>query len=378
MNQNHWEIHNPDGEARVVVTKVLPGKRWLLRLLKANCRVDVCRRQTVLDKDDLRSAISTQCSGLIGQLTEEWGENLFRRFREAGGKVYSNYAVGYNNIDVDAATRFSIPVGNTPGILTETTAEMAVALTFAAARRLGEAERYLRAGRFTGWLPDLFLGSLLNGKTLGVIGAGRIGCAYAKMMVQGHGLHLVYYNRSSNPELESFIKDYNRFRKQQRIAPVSCRRTNTVEELLEQSDIVGIHTVLNDTTRHMIDARRLRLMKSDAILINTSRGPIIDESALVDHCKRHPEFRAGLDVFENEPDLAEGLNDLKNVVIVPHIASATRWTREGMAILAASNVAGVLAGYPLWKGEDMRPFLGDGPPKAIPSIVNAEALGMHL
>jgi hydroxypyruvate reductase 1 len=132
---------------------------------------------------------------------------------------------------------------------------------------------------------------------------------------------------------------------------------------------------LDNTTHHLIDARRLALMKSDAILINTSRGPVVDEAALVDHCRHHPEFRAGLDVFEHEPVMAPGLAELTNVVIVPHIASATRWTREGMATLAACNVAGILSGYPLWKQTDILPFLKKDRPHAIPSIVNAEALG---
>jgi hydroxypyruvate reductase 1 len=133
--------------------------------------------------------------------------------------------------------------------------------------------------------------------------------------------------------------------------------------------------VLDDSTHHLVDARRLALMKPDAILINTSRGPVIDEAALVDHCRQNADFRAGLDVFEHEPDLTPGLAELENVVIVPHIASATRWTREGMAALAACNVAGILKGYPLWQQPDILPFLAEYPPRAIPSIVNAKALG---
>jgi hydroxypyruvate reductase 1 len=253
---------------------------------------------------------------------------------------------------------------------------MAVALTFAAARRVGEAERYLRAGKYSGWLPNLFLGTLLYGKTLGVIGVGRIGAAYARMMVQGHGMQLIYYDLAANRDLESSLAEVNRFRVSQSQSPVACRRTESLETLLKMADCVSLHTVLNDGTRHLIDAHRLKLMKPDAILINTSRGPVIDEAALVDHCRRHPDFRAGLDVFEHEPAMAPGLAELDNVVIVPHIASATRWTREGMAILAAGNVAGVLAGDPLWQEPDILPFLEDHPPRAIPSIVNAKELGM--
>jgi hydroxypyruvate reductase 1 len=134
--------------------------------------------------------------------------------------------------------------------------------------------------------------------------------------------------------------------------------------------------VLDDSTRHLLNAKRLSMMKPQAILVNTSRGPVIEEAALVEHCRANPDFRAGLDVFENEPLTAEGLTDLENVVIVPHIASATRWTRQGMAILAASNVAGLLSGYPVWNRPDISSFLGSDPPAAAPSILNADQLGL--
>ena len=375
MNDNPWQIHNPGGTFRVIVTKALPGRRWLDILTAADCRVEICHSTAVLDTETIEAAIGSRCDGAIGQLTEPWGATLFDTLKAAGGVAYSNYAVGYNNVDLDAATRAGIPVGNTPGVLTETTAEMAVALVFAAARHVGEAERFLRAGRYTGWLPDLFLGTLLHGKTLGIIGAGRIGEAVARMMVQGHGMQVIYHDLAANTDLETFVADYNRFRVSRHLSPVTCRRAESVEALLETADCVSVHTVLDDTTRHLIDARRLALMKPDAILINTSRGPVVDEAALVDHCRRHPDFRAGLDVFEHEPAMAPGLAELTNVVIVPHIASATRWTREGMAILAACNVAGVLGGYPLWQQPDILPFLEKDPPRAIPSLVNAEALG---
>lgn len=196
------------------------------------------------------------------------------------------------------------------------------------------------------------------------------------MMVQGHGMLLVYHDLEVNAELEAFVADYSHFRTSQHQSPVTCRRAPTVDALLEAADCVSIHTVLDDSTHHLIDAHRLKMMKSDAILINTSRGPVIDESALVDHCRNHPDFRAGLDVFEHEPATAPGLDELDNVILVPHIASATHWTREGMAMLAACNVAGLLCGHPLWQQPDILPFLGNHPPQAIPSIVNARELGM--
>jgi len=378
MQRKEWRVFNPNGTKRVIVTKELPGQRWLDALEAADCRVEICSSGAALDVDTIQAAIGTQCDGAIGQLTEPWGEVLFAALRAAGGTAYSNYAVGYNNVDLDAATEYRIPVGNTPGVLTETTAEMAVALTFAAARRVGEAERFLRAGLFDGWLPTLFLGNLLWRGTLGVIGAGRIGSAYARMMIEGHKMNVVYFDLFPADQLEAFADAYSTFLESRGDPPVSCRRADTVEELLEVADCVSVHTVLDDSTHHLINGSRLKLMKENAVLINTSRGPVIDEAALVEHCKAHPEFRAGLDVFEDEPDLSPGLADLENVVIVPHIASATSWTRQGMATLAGSNVAALLSGYPAWNRPDISSFLEGESPKAAPSILNAEEVGIAI
>ena len=378
MPSSEWQIVNPEAKKRVIVTKQLPGDRWLEILTGAGCRVEICTSTEVVSTDEILDAIGERCNAAIGQLTETWGETLFSALKAAGAAAYSNYAVGFNNVDIPAATRNGIPVGNTPGVLTETTAEMAVALTFATARRIGESERYLRDGRFNGWLPTLFLGELLRGKTVGIIGAGRIGAAYARMMFEGHRMNVVYFDLYKNDHLENCVASFNDYLKVQGESPISCRQTGSVEELLKVSDCVSIHTVLDDSTLHLINAERLAMMKPQAILINTSRGPVIDEAALVDHCRANPNFRAGLDVFENEPQMAQGLAELENVVIVPHIASATQWTRQGMAVLAASNVAGLLSGYPVWNQPDILPFLGDDPPSAAPSILNAEELGLAV
>lgn len=378
MSEKKWTTYNSAGSRRVVVTKELPGKRWLEILTQADCQIIICTSLDILTVDEIKTAMGDRCDGAIGQLTEDWGADLFQALKASGAKAYSNYAVGYNNVDLEAATLQGIPVGNTPGVLTETTAEMAVCLTFAAARRVVESDIFMRQGRFHGWLPKLFLGELLRGKTVGVVGAGRIGSAYARMMVEGHKMNLIYYNRSPNKRIEDFVAVYGEFLKGRGEEPVTCRRAENVEELLREADVVSLHTDLNESTHHLINEERLSLMKKNAILVNTGRGPVIDENALVAHCQKHPDFRAALDVFEDEPEMKPGLTDLDNVVIVPHIASATSWTREGMAILAASNVAGILMGYPAWQNPNILPFLGNEPPQAAPSILNAKALGIPL
>ncbi len=378
MDPKKWETHNTSGGKRVVVTKELPGTRWIETLVRAGCRVEVCTSTDVLSVEEIKAAMGSQCDGVLGQLTEDWGGELFAALKAAGGTAYSNVAVGYNNVDVAGATKHGIPVGNTPGVLTETTAQMAVTLTFAAARRTGEAERFLRAGKYKGWLMTLFLGELLWRKTVGVIGAGRIGATYARMMVEGHKMNLIYHDPYPNQDLEDYIAAYGDFLQSRGEDPVSCRRADSLEELLRAADCVSVHTVLDESTHHLINAERLALMKENAVLVNTSRGPVVDEAALVAHCRKHPNFRAGLDVFEDEPEMKPGLVELDNVLIVPHIASATRWTREGMATLAACNVAGILSGYPAWNNPDILSFLEGEPPKAAPSIVNAKELDIPL
>jgi glycerate dehydrogenase len=377
MNGMECRILNPHGVRRVLVTKELPGRLWLDRLHDADCRVEVCQTAAILGKAELIEAIGDLCHAAIGQLTESWDRDVFDALAAAGGTAYANYAVGYNNVDVAAATAHGIAVGNTPGVLTETTAQLAVALTFAAARRIVESHDHLVRGDYRAWLPTLFLGELLWRKTLGVIGAGRIGAAYARMMVEGHKMDLVYYDPHRNEHLEAYLADYARFLEEHGEEPVSVRRADGIEELLDEADVVSVHTVLDEGTYHLIDGPRLARMKPHAILINAARGPLVDEKALVAHAKANPGFRAGLDVFEHEPDVEPGLLDLPNVVSIPHLGSATGWTREGMATLAATNAAAVLRGWPAWDDpDDIELFLGKAPPQAAPSIVNAKELGL--
>jgi hydroxypyruvate reductase 1 len=197
------------------------------------------------------------------------------------------------------------------------------------------------------------------------------------MMVEGHKMNLVYFGRRPAPELEDFVASYGAFLASRGERPVTCRRADTLEDLLREADVVSLHTPLSEQTRHLINAARLASMKNDAILINTSRGPVVDEMALVAHCESHPDFRAGLDVFEDEPAMMPGLAELENVVIVPHIASATGWTRQGMASLAACNVAAILRGDPVHTGGDAAPFLTENPPRLAPSILNARELRLR-
>lgn len=336
----------------------------------------------ILDVPTIKKLVGTKCDGVIGQLTEDWGDDLFAHLKSAGVRAYSNYAVGYNNVNVPAASKHGIPVGNTPGVLTETTAELAAALTFAAARRVVEADEFMRAGKYKGWLPTLFVGSLLQNKTVGIIGAGRIGAAYARMMVEGHKMNLVYYDPYPNKFLEEYVRDYGKLLQSKGEPAVTVTRLESIEDVLKVSDVVSLHCNLDKTTHHLMNKQRLNMMKKDAVLVNAARGPVIDEAALVAHLKANPDFKCGLDVFEDEPAMKAGLKDCKNAVIVPHIASASMWTRSGMATLAATNVAHRLQDYPVWANpNDILAFV-DGPldklPKASPSIVNAKDLGLPI
>ena len=238
----------------------------------------------------------------------------------------------------------------------------------------------MRAGQYKGWLPTLFVGSLLQNKTVGIVGAGRIGAAYARMFAEGHKMDVVYYDPYPNAKLEAYITAYGDLLAAHGERRVTIKRVATVKEVLQAADVVSLHCNLDADTRHLIDAAALKTMKPDAVLVNAARGPVIDEKALVAHLKAHPDFRVGLDVFEDEPAMAPGLADCPNAVIVPPIASASLWTRGGMATLAAANVAGRLRGAGVWgRGDDVAAYV-DGPieqvPAESPSIVNAADVGL--
>jgi glyoxylate reductase len=276
-------------------------------------------------RDELLEALSG-ASGVLATATEKMdGEAM-----DAAGdglRVIANKAVGYDNIDVGAATERGVIVTNTPGVLDETTADVAFMLVLAAARRLGEGERLLRAGKWEWWGPKQLRGLDVWGKTLGIVGMGRIGRAVARRG-KGFGMEILYHNRSRNEEAEEELG----------------ARYVGLEDLLRESDFVSIHTPLTDETRHLIGERELDLMAETAVLVNTSRGPVVDEAALAQALREGRIFAAGLDVYEGEPEVHPGLLELENVVLAPHIGSATVETRDRMATLAAENLAAVLRG----------------------------------
>ncbi|GAC1622069.1 MAG: D-glycerate dehydrogenase [Ktedonobacteraceae bacterium] len=243
-------------------------------------------------------------------------------------KLVANMAVGYNNIDVATASRLGIVVTNTPGVLSDTTADLAFGLLLATARRIGEAERYLRASKFTAWGPLLLCGADVYGATLGLIGAGRIGKAMARR-ASGFDMKIMYYNRHRLPraEEEQYALTYA-----------------SMDEVLQQADFVSIHTPSTKETYHLIGSRELVLMKPTAMLINTARGPVVDEKALVQALQQGTIAAAGLDVFEREPVVEPALLTMENVVLLPHIASASIKTRTRMATMASENIVAHVQG----------------------------------
>jgi len=246
-------------------------------------------------------------------------------------RMIATMGTGYDNIDIAAAKERGIPVTFAPGILDETTADGAFALLLATARRLGEAERFLRAGKYRGWTPFMFTGQDVHGATLGIVGMGRIGLAVARR-AHGFAMRILYHDARRNTGAEQEI---------------GAMYVESLDDLLSRSDFVSLHVPLLAETRHLIDADRLRKMKRTAILINTSRGPVVDEKALAQALKEGVIAGAGLDVYEREPAVEPGLLELDNAVLLPHIASASGRTRTRMAVRAAENIRAFIDGKPL-------------------------------
>ena len=310
---------------RVFVTRRLPQE--ILDRLDAHFEVDLWDSDLPPDADSLRERV-VQADGLFSLLTDRIDAALISTAPSL--RVVSNMAVGTDNIDLAAATARGIPVGNTPGVLTETTADFTFALLMAAARRIVDGDNYIRAGHWKTWGPNVLLGRDLFGATLGIVGFGAIGQAVARR-AQGFSMRVIYTRRSTLPP------------------PPGIDATSVLlDNLLQEADFVSLHIPLTEETRHMIGSREMALMKETAILVNTARGGVIDQAALVDALRRGRPARAALDVTAIEPiDSQDELLTLPNVVITPHIASASVATRLRMANMAVDNLLAGLSGAPL-------------------------------
>lgn len=313
--------------ANIYVTRLIP-QVGMDMLTNAGHTVDVNPDDRVLEKNELISALKAKpYDAVLCLLTDPIDGEVFDAVPTA--KIFSNYAVGFNNINLEEAQKRGVMITNTPGVLTHTVAEHAIGLMLALTSRIAESDRFTRAGKYHGWAPMMFLGTDLKGKTLGLLGAGRIGYDAALIAKNGFGMNIIYYDVKQNTEIEQ--------------ATGALFRAS-VEEVLKEADVVSVHVPLLDSTKHLINKERLGMMKKTAYIINTSRGPVIDEVALVEALQNGVIAGAGLDVFENEPALAPGLAELENVVITPHIASATHETRGKMAEIAAQAIIDALGG----------------------------------
>ena len=313
--------------AKIYITRAIP-EAGLMLLRIAGHGVVVSGKDGVLAKKELVAALKEQNpDAVLCLLTDKIDGEVFDAAPNA--KIFANYAVGFDNVDLRAAESRSVAVTNTPGVLTDSVAEHAVALIFAVTKRIAEADRFTRAGKYVGWAPMLLLGSDLKGKTLGILGGGRIGSRVLEIMGKGVGMKCIYYDIKRSEELEK---------------ATGAEFRASVEEVLKEADVVSIHVPLLDSTRHLMNTERFSMMKKSAYLINTSRGPVIDEPALVAALQSGTIRGAALDVYENEPALAPGLAELDNVILTPHTASATDETRSAMSEIAAQNIIAFLKG----------------------------------
>ena len=308
---------------KVLLTRKIP-KPAIDFILENNIDLEINTEDRVLSHTEIKEKVKGK-DGLICLLTDPIDAEIM----DAAGaklKVIANYAVGYNNIDVKEATKRKIPVTNTPGVLTETTADLAFSLLLSIARRIVESDKYTREGKFKGWGPMLHLGNDIYGKTLGIIGCGRIGTAVARRAAKGFNMRVLYNSTKQLPELEKELGI----------------EFASVEEILKQSDYVSLHVPLTPKTKHLIGEKELALMKPTAYLINTSRGSVIVEKALVKALKEKTIAGAALDVYEFEPELSPGLKDLDNVIVTAHIGTGTIDTRTKMGMMVGENLLAAL------------------------------------
>lgn len=306
----------------VYVSRPLPQDG--IELLKESCEVEVNPEDRPLSREEFLEKISGR-DGVLCLLHDRIDAEVFDAV--PGVKGFANYAVGYDNIDVKEATARGIPISNTPGVLTDATAEMAWALLFAIGRRVVESDRVMRSGRWPGWGPLQFLGGDVAGATLGIIGAGRIGTAMA-LKSKGFHMKVLYHDVRQNETLEKELG----------------ARKAELDELLRESDFISIHTPLMPETRHLISLDQIKKMKPTAYLINTSRGPVIRESDLLEALQQKIIAGAAVDVYEFEPEMTPGLEKLDNIVITPHTASGTVGSRTNMALKAAANLIAMVRG----------------------------------
>lgn len=312
---------------KIYITRQIP-ESGINKLKEKGYEVDINSADKVLLREELLNALKQKpYDAVLCLLTDKIDKEVFGAVPTA--KIFANYAVGFDNINLADAKEKNVMVANTPGVLTETVAEHTFALMLAIAHRVSEADRFTRAGNYKGWAPMLLLGANLAGKTLGIVGLGRIGSTVAGYAVRGFGAKIIYYDVNRN---EDFEKEFQ------------AEYRGNVDDVLKEADFISIHVPLLESTRHLINKERLAMMKPTAYLVNTSRGPVIDEQALVEALKNKIIKGAALDVFENEPALALGLAELENVILTPHIASATEETRSKMSDIAAENIIAALEG----------------------------------
>lgn len=308
---------------KVYITRRIPDEA--IELLEEYFDVEINPQDRVLSGEELLEKVNG-ADAVLCVITDNIDKDVF----EAAGvkcKIFANYGVGYNNIDIATATQMGVIITNTPGVLDDATADLAWTLLMAVSRRIVSADKFTRNGAFQAWDPMMFLGRDITGKTLGLVGAGRIGFNFAKK-AKAFDMKLLYTGLRRNPKIEN------------ELGAIYVDK----ETLLKESDFVSLHVPLLPSTLHYIGEKEFSIMKKTSVIVNTSRGSVIDEKALVNALKSGEIWGAGLDVFEHEPDIEPELLDMYNVVIVPHIASATMETRTNMGLIAARNIIKVLAG----------------------------------
>ena len=307
---------------KVFITSEIPEKASEL-LKSKNIDVKMYRESNPIPYGLLKKEVR-DADGVISLLTDQFDKVIIDSMERC--RIIANYAVGYNNIDVSYANSKGITVTNTPDVLTDSTADLAMTLVLACSRRLNEGEEMMRKKMFKGWQPRLLLGIELKDKIFGIIGTGRIGTAVAKR-ASGFGVNILYYDGRENPDIES----------------IGGKKVS-LNNLLKRSDIISLHLPLTESTYHLLNRERLLIVKKTAVLINTARGEIVDEKELIRMLQQKKLFAAGFDVYENEPSVNPELLKLNNVVLLPHLGSATTDARNEMAKLAAKNVISVLNG----------------------------------